>query len=273
MNIEIWLDKENKQLRIFDVAKENSKAIYVTRIAYRFKSKYYVHMMDVFSKQSPISQFERFNYEELKNNESVQQQFKESLYSVADLEHMPNDEELGLGFSELTFKTEDNENKYKGFRFFKTHLPINEHALSEETVYAYTDDGVYKGCVPITKNMNITAQLRLMNDDEETELMTLVRYKFKFIYEFLSKEVEEYKRTLIQNGVEQASISLPCAIESENRTLLFNRFEYRREGDEEGIAIIYGSDEKGYSRPYFIDNMDDRTSLFILSESQTQLLF
>ena len=273
MNIEIWLDKENKQLRIFDVAKENSKAIYVTRIAYRHKSEYYVHMMDVFSKQSSISQFERFDYEELKNNETVQEQFMKSLYEIADLEPMLNDGDLGLGFSEITFKTEGNPNEYRGFKFYKAYLMENNYNLLEETAYIYTDDGVYKGNVPIMNNMNVIARLNLMNSNSESELMTVVHFNFKRMYSFLSKEVEEYKRTLIQNGVEQSSISLPCAIESDNRTLSFNRFEYRREGDEEGIAIIYGSDEEGYSRPYFIHNMDDRTSLFILSESQSKLLF
>lgn len=272
MNIEIWLDKKDKVLGIVNVVKENEKAIHVTRVIYKRDNEHF-HMKDVFTKRNGISQVERFNYDELKNNETVQEQFMKSLYELADLETILNDGDLGLAFSKLILKTDNIPNIYKGFNFYKTYLMESNYNLLEETAYVYTDDGVYKGNVPIMNNMNVIARLNLMNSDSESELMTVVHFNFKRMYSFLSKEVDKVVNTLKRDGIDYECISLPCVIDGEKEALFFNRFEYTKTDDEEGIAIIYGSKETGYSRPYFVHNMDDRTILFELAEYQTQLQF
>lgn len=245
MNIEIWLDREEETLSIVNIVKETEYNIHTTRSIAITENGVHIQIVDVTDKVLIEKSIDRFNYNDLHSNKSLQKELTHRLQDIFDIDQLvKSGTEKDIAFeykNEIHEKQEmdktflyENDNKtkhlYKGYRTLTTND-------TERKIHVYTGKGVYNNTAPpiydsyITLPVQPTAALAY-----EPMLVSIVHPVPKYFMTWLNRQVSKcfYFDNEFRALINKSNIYIPSKIIYNSRYAYFYKFE-----EENGTLIAF----------------------------------
>lgn len=246
MNIEIWLDREEETLSIVNIVKETEYNIHTTRSIAITENGVHIQIVDVLDKVLIEQSTDRFNYNDLHSNKSLQKELTHRLQDIFDIDQLVKSHtERDIAFeykNEIHEKQEmdktflyDNDNKtkhlYKGYRT----LAKNE-ADQEIYAYVYTSKGVYTNTTTIAYDSYITLPVeptKALADDPM--LVSIVHPVPKYFMTWLNRQVSKCFDTEFRALINRSNIHIP------NKIIYNSRYTYiyKLEKDNDTLIAFY----------------------------------
>lgn len=236
MNIEIWLNKEDKTLAVVNVVKETDDVIQLScSIAYDSHYRY-IQVVDIVEKPIINKTTKRFNYEQLKTNEDVQTDFMAEISNVFNTnedDKNENDEKV-ISFHYVSDITEPISNIYHGYKSLITKDET-------EKIYVYTNKGVYKSELPKWYGTYLTIAVNpVYAKSDNIEVVSIVKQTLKSILTFIEDVIVYQFDEKHQSRIEQSVINMPKSIRYKGISRLFKTI---RRQDDKDIAVYSSNDE------------------------------
>lgn len=218
MNIEIWLDREKETLSIVNIVKETDYDIHTTRNIAITENGIHIQIVDVLDKSLIERTTDRFNYNDLRSNKSLQKELAHCLQDIFDIDQLvKSGEEKDIAFE---YKNEahekqtmnnaflyDNDNNtkhlYKGYRSLATKD-------TERKVHVYTSKGVYSNIAAPVYGSYITLSVKpTIALAYKPMLVSIVHPTPKHFMTWLNRQVSKCFDTDFRALIKRSNIYIP----------------------------------------------------------------
>lgn len=236
MNIEIWLDKEDKSLAVVNVVKETDDDIQISFVITYERHYRYIQLVEVLEKSIINKTTKRFNYEQLKKDNDLQTYFMEQIgdvFNTKEDDKNENDEKV-ISFHYFYDIEEPISKIYQGYESLITKDETEE-------IYVYTGKGVYKSELPKWYGAYLKIAVNpVYAKSDETEVVIVVKQTFKSMLAFIEDVITRQFDKKQQARIEQSIMNIPKFIRYEGVLRLFETI--RRKGDND-IAVYSSNDD------------------------------